>query len=126
MRTLSDMSLILVKYTAGLVGKKPLARRAGVPVGCLRRLLDNTGVPTAPTLGKLEGAAWSVLEEFCPDAIPGPSAATLRGAPEAEADACVSASASHDFQMPCVSSPAPAGAGNPAPDFLHPNSAKAA
>lgn len=63
MSTLVDKSINLVRAAAKAVGKKPLAARAGIPDGCLRRVNDPDFSPTARTLRKLERAAAEVLAE---------------------------------------------------------------
>lgn len=58
-----DKSLELVRSAVSVIGKKPLACRAGIPDGCLRRVGDPDFSPTARTLRKLEDAAVKVLAE---------------------------------------------------------------
>lgn len=60
---LVDQSLNLIRSAARIVGKKPLATRAGISDAILRFVYEQDYSPTARTLRKLELAAMQVLAE---------------------------------------------------------------
>ena len=66
MDTLTDRSLTLIRNAVRLVGKKPLASKAGVSDALLRHCESPDFSPTARTMRKLELASISVLAERKP------------------------------------------------------------
>ncbi len=58
-----DRAISRVRKGVALVGKKPLAARAGVAHGVLRRVDSDEFSPTADTLRKLENASVVLLAE---------------------------------------------------------------
>lgn len=65
MDTLIDQSIARIREAVRLIGKKPLADRAGVSDAILHNLADADYSPTARTLRKLERAAGDVLAKRC-------------------------------------------------------------
>lgn len=61
--TFVDRSVALVRRAVSAVGKKPLAKRAGVAHGVLRKVSEADFSPHARKLRDLESASRTVLRE---------------------------------------------------------------
>lgn len=73
METLVDQSIRVIRNVAQIIGKKPLADRAGLSDALLRQVNSPDYSPTARTLRKLELAAKEVLAERQADCPAAPS-----------------------------------------------------